>query len=91
MSDMQGISLSLKDGICPVCGSKHVKSGADVPDKAGDGGGNRIPINAVFAAPLDNFVCVDCGYMESYILDRAILNRIAREWERVQNKQTDKK
>lgn len=76
-------SPALKDGLCPVCGSRQVKSGQAVADKAGLGGSNRIPINAVFAVPLDNFVCADCGYVESYILDRAVLNRIEREWQKV--------
>jgi hypothetical protein len=74
---------SLKDGLCPLCGSTHIKSGADIGEKDGLLGSNRLPINAVFAAPLDNFVCLDCGYVESYVLDRTILNRIEREWTKV--------
>lgn len=74
---------SLKEGVCPICGATQVKSGADVPEKDGLRGSNRLPINAVFAAPLDNFVCLECGYLESYILDRRILDRIQREWVKV--------
>jgi len=80
---MPAKSPALKDGICPVCGSARVQSGELVAEKAGLGGSNRVPINAVFSVPLDNFVCVDCGYTESYILDRAMLNRIEREWAKV--------
>lgn len=75
---------SLKDhGVCPICGSERVKSGAEVRDKSGLRGANRIPINATRAVPLDNYICLDCGYLESYIADRSILNRIAREWPKV--------
>lgn len=58
-------------------------SGATVRDKAGLRGANRIPINTTHATPLDNYICLDCGYVESYIADRTILNRIAREWPKV--------
>lgn len=81
--------VGLKDAVCPICGSIQIKSGADVPEKEGLRGSNRLPINAVFAAPLDNFVCLECGYLESYILDRAILNRIEREWTKVPVQNTD--
>lgn len=74
---------SLKDGICPSCGSDKIRSGASVPDKNGLRGGNRIPINAVQHTALDNYVCIDCGYIESYISDRDVLRRITHEWPKV--------
>jgi hypothetical protein len=80
---------SLKEGICPQCGSERVRSGAAIEGKEGLRGGNRIPINAVIYVALDNYVCVDCGYVESYISDRSILNRIAKEWARVEPKDSD--
>ncbi len=80
---------SLKDGICPQCGSERIYSGAAIEGKEGLRGGNRIPINAVSQVALDNYVCVDCGYVESYISDRSILNRIAKEWARIKSKTDD--
>ena len=80
---------SLKEGVCPQCGSERVRSGAAIEGKEGLRGGNRIPINAVIQVALDNYVCVDCGYVESYISDRSILNRIAREWVKVPPKTED--
>lgn len=71
------------DSICPVCASERIKSGAKVEGKEGLRGGNRIPIDAVTQIALDRYVCVYCGYVESYIADRGILNRIARMWARV--------
>jgi hypothetical protein len=85
---MSANSPALKDGLCPICGSTNVKSGEAIEEKAGIGGGNRLPLNDVFAVPLDNFVCVDCGCVETYILDRAMLNRIEREWKKVERPKT---
>jgi predicted nucleic-acid-binding Zn-ribbon protein len=81
--------LSLKDGVCPQCGSERIRSGAAIEGKEGLRGGNRIPINAVIQVALDNYVCVDCGYVESYISDRSILNSIAKEWAKVEPKDSD--
>jgi predicted nucleic-acid-binding Zn-ribbon protein len=78
---------SLKnDNICPICASRSIKSGAKVEGKEGLRGGNRIPIDAVTHVALDNYVCVHCGYVESYIADRGILNRIAKLWAKVEVK-----
>lgn len=75
---------SLKsDHECPICGSKAVQSGAEVEDKEGLRGGNRIPIDDKQYIALDNYVCCSCGYVESYIANRGILNRIERQWVRV--------
>jgi predicted nucleic-acid-binding Zn-ribbon protein len=77
----------LKNDVCPQCGSEQIRSGAIIDGKEGLRGGNRIPINAVIHAALDNYVCVDCGYVESYINDRNMLNRIANEWSKVEPQQ----
>jgi len=71
------------DGVCPQCGSDRIHSGDRVPGKEGDRGANRIPIDAVQHIALDNYVCLDCGYVESYIGDRGTLNRIERTWPQV--------
>jgi hypothetical protein len=33
---------------------------------------------------LDNYVCVACGYVESYVLDASSLGKIAEKWPKVQ-------
>jgi hypothetical protein len=38
-------------------------------------------------ATLDNYLCLDCGYLESYISDRAALNRIEKQWPKVPRKE----
>ena len=76
---------SLKEtGICPRCGSHNVKSGAKIEGKEGLYGGNRMAIDKQRLVELDNYVCVDCGFVESYIGDRGILNRIERFWDKVE-------
>ena len=76
----------MKSGQCPKCGSFEVYSGAYVTNKRGNYGSNTIPVSGgIFPqlAPLDNYVCVNCGYVESYISDEEQLQRIAEKWPRV--------
>jgi hypothetical protein len=79
---------SLKaDGLCPRCSSDRIASGAEAKDKEGQRGSNRIPLDALHYATLDNYLCLDCGYLESYISDRGALNRIAKDWPKVPRKE----
>lgn len=81
---------SLKaDGICPLCSSDNIRSGAAVEGKEGLRGGNRIPLDDRHFASLDNYLCLDCGYLESYISDRNALNRIEKLWPKVKPKGSD--
>jgi predicted nucleic-acid-binding Zn-ribbon protein len=76
----------MKSGQCPKCGSFDVYSGAYVPDKSGGYGSNTIPVSGGLfsrSVALDNYVCVNCGYVESYISDEEQLRRIADKWPRV--------
>lgn len=70
----------MKQGKCPKCGSEEVYSGAEVLPKSGPFGSNSIPISIVSIAALDNYVCTDCGYLESYITDTAKLKEIVKKW-----------
>jgi hypothetical protein len=78
-------SLKL-DGICPRCASDNIRSGAAIDGKEGLRGGNRIPLDAQHTASLDNYICLDCGYTESYISDRDALKRIEKLWPKVKPK-----
>lgn len=69
---------TMRSGICPKCGHATVHSGRDVPAKANIG--NTIPIDFRHSVPLDNYVCVTCGYVESYISTPAALHRIETHW-----------
>lgn len=81
---MHDKQVSLKDdGICPQCGSEAIYSGAQAEGKEGLRGSNRLPIDFTHSVPMDNYVCTQCGYTETYITDRAALNRIAQTWRKV--------
>jgi hypothetical protein len=34
-------------------------------------------------AALDNYVCVDCGLVESYVTDAYMLKKISKKWKSV--------
>ncbi len=81
----------MKNGQCPKCGSKEVYSGADIPLKSGPFAGNAIPISLTSMAALDNYVCADCGLVESYIGETAKLEEVAKRWHRVEPGSTGEK
>lgn len=76
----------MKDGQCPRCHSYEVHSGADIGWKGGPQI-NMIPIGAGLlrssTVALDNYLFVNCGYVESYISDARALRDIAQTWPRV--------
>jgi hypothetical protein len=45
-------------------------------------GAGVIPITPSMMAETVRHVCVDCGYVESYVADRYKLRKIAEEWPR---------
>lgn len=70
----------MKQGKCTKCGSNEVYSGVEILPKSGPFGSNSIPISIVSIAALDNYVCADCGYLESYIAETGKLEEIAKKW-----------
>ena len=79
----------MKTGICPKCSSHEVFSGAGVALKKGPFGSNSIPIGLTSIAALDNLVCAECGYVESYVSDPEKLTEISRKWDRVELEETE--
>ncbi len=77
----------MKDGICVKCGFNDVYFNPKAGEMMNPYGINAIPVKlTVFTsstAVLDNYVCGQCGYVESYILDNRKLQEIARTWVRV--------
>ena len=73
----------MKTGVCPKCSSSAVYSGADIPLKKGPFGSNAIPLSMTSIAALDNYVCADCGYVESYVGESEKLKEIQHKWVRV--------
>lgn len=54
--------------------------GDKIPLKSGPFGSNSIPVSLVSLASLDNYVCTDCGYLESYVAEQDKLQEIAAKW-----------
>ena len=74
----------MKTGICSKCNSHEVFSGAGVALKKGPFGSNSIPIGLSSIAALDNLVCAECGYVESFVSDPDKLAEISHKWDRVE-------
>jgi len=81
----------LKTGTCPKCGSDEVFSGAGISLKKGPFGSNSIPVGLTSIAALDNYVCADCGYVESYVSDPKKLVEISRKWDKIDLEDSEKK
>ncbi|MFZ0242398.1 MAG: hypothetical protein WAL90_12195 [Desulfobacterales bacterium] len=75
----------MKSGICPKCSSDEVYSGVDIPLKKGPFASNSIPVSLASVAARDNYVCIRCGYIESYVSDADRLAEIAKKWVRVKD------
>jgi ribosomal protein S27AE len=73
----------MKDGLCPKCGSEAVYVRKN--DRTIYGVGAIMLKDGVFStgAPLDNYVCGDCGYVESYLVDKEKLGFVTEHWDRV--------
>jgi predicted nucleic-acid-binding Zn-ribbon protein len=70
----------MKNGICPRCGGKEIFSGSAVFNKSGNHFSNTIPVSLFRGATLDNFVCGQCGYVESYIAKEKDLAAVKKKW-----------
>jgi rubredoxin len=70
----------MKNGTCPLCGGKEIFSGAEVKGKSGMHDSNCIPVSIFRGATLDNFVCGQCGYVQSFIAKEKDLAAIKKKW-----------
>jgi len=70
----------LKNGTCPLCGGNEIYSGANVKGKSGMHESNCIPIAFFQVAALDNYVCGQCGYVQSFIAKEKHLITIKKKW-----------
>ena len=72
----------MRSGICPKCGSDEVHLGEK---RKGAYRIGMIPLGGTFGRdmPRDFYICVECGYIESYISERDNLDRIAKKWPRI--------
>lgn len=77
----------IRDGVCPKCGSREVYANLTLANKRGANDSNTIPINMLQSVALDHFVCVTCGYVESYLTDVIDRRKIAESWNRIGQRQ----
>ena len=70
----------MKKGICPRCRGKEIFNGSTVSGKSGSHGNNAIPVSLFRSAALDNYVCGQCGYVESYVAGEKDLAAIKKKW-----------
>ena len=71
----------MRNGQCPKCGSTDIRTGSQ-----GFGGyaPNSIRITFFGYAPLDNYLCIACGYVECYVAGSSDRRRIGEKWPKVQ-------
>ena len=74
--------MSVKNGSCPKCAASDVYREADAP-AFGRPAFRHIPISAAVSVQVEHYVCGGCGYVETYVTNRADLRRIADAWFRV--------
>jgi hypothetical protein len=70
----------MKKGVCPKYQSKEIYGGTGVSMKSGWHNSNTIPISGFKTAALDNYVCGQCGFVESYIAKEKDLEAIKKRW-----------
>ena len=70
-------------GLCPKCGATDVRTGPDLAKKGFRGGLSYIPITFWSYALLDHYVCLTCGYVESYVGEESKLPKIGDKWRKV--------
>ena len=72
----------MKNGTCPKCNSSNVFKKI----KGVLVGNGVITVNSGFSimgSEFESYLCVDCGYFENYIMDKAKLQEVQQKWAKV--------
>jgi hypothetical protein len=76
---------NMKDGKCPKCNSATVYSklnGMSLGD-----GGIHVHLSTEWASRavrgVRHYICTTCGYFEVYIEDKAKLEAVAKDWQKI--------
>lgn len=72
----------MKHGICPRCHCAQVYCSSKL--RAETGNASSIPLSFLRSISLDNYVCTNCGYVESYVSEPEMLSRIEDIWPQVE-------
>ena len=78
---------TMKKGRCIKCRSNEVYVNDSKWGQYGNYQSNTIPIAVFSNAILKNYVCTNCGYAESYIEDKAKLEKVKQRWSKVSSTQ----
>jgi hypothetical protein len=71
----------MKDGKCPKCNSSNVYKR---DQGAGPEHGFFVSTSTITGgSAYESYVCVDCGYFENYIQDKAKLQDVQKKWTKV--------
>ena len=77
----------MKSGICPKCATPSVHASSvknEVGFSYGDGDFTvHVKEWVTSGSRLKQYICVNCGYFESYIVDEAKLGKVAALWLKV--------
>ena len=79
----------MKSGVCPKCGSRNIYTNIGNSKKSkfvAQGHGLLISqsyLRGFNFVSFDDYVCTDCGYVESYILNEEKLKDIRDLWSRI--------
>ena len=76
----------MKDGKCPKCNATTVYT--KTKGITFGSGGLYVDISSEWASKsvkeVDYYICISCGYFESYLVDPGRLQAIAKDWKKVE-------
>ena len=74
----------MKSGTCPKCGSPNIYHETNGVVYVPRSLGTFFKINGNMPSPVDDYLCVDCGYFEHYLADERKMQDIAKTWKKVE-------
>ncbi len=77
----------MKDGKCPKCKSNSVYTKQHGISFKYGGSDFLVMLSKDWAPKsikeVDHYLCTSCGYMETYVEDKAKLEQVAKDWKKV--------
>jgi predicted nucleic-acid-binding Zn-ribbon protein len=76
-------SSTMRKGRCIQCRSNEVYINESSWGQSGSYQSNTVPITMFSSALLKNYVCTNCGYVESYVENDAKRKKRKEKWDKV--------
>lgn len=73
----------MKNGRCPKCESCEIYRKRE-GIRTGIGDRIKVSVSWWWSAMLDDYVCANCGYVESYVPEESDRHEIASKWDKVE-------